>query len=193
MNTRKYKMDKRADLVGETRQRITEAAVRLHTTLGPASTTIAAIAEEAGVTRLTVYRHFADDATLFAACSRHWAEQNPPPDPHTWAAIEDFESRLPVAFGELYGYYAEKQDDMWTLLRDLPVWPESAKRALDDDLNAMTQVLMRGSPRRGRPRQRQQAIIRHLVSFPAWRSLAVEGELKEDETVDLAVGFIRSV
>ena len=58
--SRPYRMQRRAAQVDETRLKITEAAVRLHTTVGPSQTSIAAVAEEAGVTRLTVYRHFAD-------------------------------------------------------------------------------------------------------------------------------------
>ena len=73
--TRPYRMRRRAEQVDETRLRITEAAVRLHTTVGPAHTSIAAIAEAAGVTRLTVYRHFADLDTLFEACTAHWTGQ----------------------------------------------------------------------------------------------------------------------
>ena len=54
-------MRKRAEQVDQTHQRIVEAAVHLHGTVGPAATTIAGIAEQAGVTRLTVYRHFPDE------------------------------------------------------------------------------------------------------------------------------------
>ena len=43
-------MKRRAEQVDETRLRVTEAAVRLHTTVGPAHSSIAAVAEEAGVT-----------------------------------------------------------------------------------------------------------------------------------------------
>src|SRR5215471_19726118 len=71
-NPRPYRMRRRAEQVDQTRQRIVAATVQLHGTLGPAATTIAAIAEAAGVTRLTVYRHFPDDAALFGACSAHW-------------------------------------------------------------------------------------------------------------------------
>ena len=46
--SRPYRMNRRAEQVDETRERITEAAVRLHTTVGPANTSIAAVAEEAG-------------------------------------------------------------------------------------------------------------------------------------------------
>ncbi len=69
-------MHRRAEQVEQTRERITEATVRLHRTVGPAHTSIAAVADEAGVTRLTLYRHFADLDTLFGACRTHWVAQN---------------------------------------------------------------------------------------------------------------------
>ena len=79
-------MGRRAERVDETRERITAAAVRLHTTVGPSRTSIASIAEAAGVTRLTVYRHFADLDAVFDACMAHWAAQNPRPDADAWRA-----------------------------------------------------------------------------------------------------------
>src|SRR5260370_17643494 len=78
---RPYRMRARAEQVSQTRQRIVDAAVQLHGTVGPAATTIAAIADLAGVTRLTVYRHFPDEAPLFEACSAHWVAHHRPPDP----------------------------------------------------------------------------------------------------------------
>ena len=70
--TRRYRKRLRAEQEQQTRQAITEAAVKLHGTLGPARTTVSAIAEEAGVQRATVYRHFPDEPSLFQACSaRH--------------------------------------------------------------------------------------------------------------------------
>jgi AcrR family transcriptional regulator len=68
---------RRAELEAETRRRITESAVELHGTVGPARTSISAVAERAGVRRSTVYRHFPDDEALFGACSSHWAAANP--------------------------------------------------------------------------------------------------------------------
>src|SRR4051812_49704398 len=81
---RPYRMKRRAELEASTRLRITESAVALHGTLGPARTSISAIAEHAGVRRSTVYRHFADEAALFAACSSHWRAANPAPDLAEW-------------------------------------------------------------------------------------------------------------
>jgi AcrR family transcriptional regulator len=39
----------------------------LHESVGPRATTVSAIAEGAGVTRLTVYRHFPDELSLVSA------------------------------------------------------------------------------------------------------------------------------
>ena len=73
---RTYRMQRRAELVDATRQRIVEATVRLHTTVGPANASIAAIAEEAGVTRLTVY----PTSPTPRSCSRPvWRPRRPLP------------------------------------------------------------------------------------------------------------------
>ena len=91
---RPYRLKKRAAAEAETRRRITESAVALHGTLGPSQTTISALAEHAGVRRSTVYRHFPDEAALFAACTAHWMADNPYPDPEAWRAVADPRDRL---------------------------------------------------------------------------------------------------
>src|ERR687891_3017256 len=91
---RPYRMKRRAELEERTRSRITESAVALHEELGPARTSISAIAERAGVRRSTVYRHFPDEEALFGACSSHWGAANPPPDPGAWPMVEDPAERL---------------------------------------------------------------------------------------------------
>jgi AcrR family transcriptional regulator len=78
---RPYPKRRRAALEAETRQRITEAAVKLHGTVGPARTTVKAVAEEAGLQRATVYRHFPHEEALFAACSTHYTSLNSRPTP----------------------------------------------------------------------------------------------------------------
>src|SRR5262245_61225968 len=103
--TRRYKQSQRALSQEETRARIVEATVALHEDPGPRATTISAIAEKAGVQRLTVYRHFPDEASLFKACSSHWEAQNPPPDPTLWAEIADAHERARTALVALYRYY----------------------------------------------------------------------------------------
>ena len=102
---RSYRMSRRASQVDETRLRITEAAVRLHTTVGPSETSFAAVAQAAGVTRLTLYRHFADRDELFAACMGHWRAQHPAPDVDAWRGPRSIEGRVRRAIGELYAWY----------------------------------------------------------------------------------------
>src|ERR1041384_2245606 len=102
---RRYRKRRRAELEDGTRRRITEAAVDLHGTLGPARTTVSAVAERAGVQRATVYRHFPDEEALFAACSAHWIAAHPLPDLDAWAQIDDPDECLVVALGESYAWF----------------------------------------------------------------------------------------
>src|ERR1041385_5391324 len=103
-------MRRRAEQVDQTRQRIVEATVALHGSVGPAATTIAGIAEAAGVTRLTVYRHFPDDDALFTACSAHWLARQQPPDPQTWSLIDDPVERLRAGLADLYRFFRAGAD-----------------------------------------------------------------------------------
>ena len=79
--TRTYTLRRRAEQQAETRRRIVEAAVDLHGSVGPASTTFSMIAERAGVQRHTLYAHFPDERSLLLACSGLAHERDPLPDP----------------------------------------------------------------------------------------------------------------
>ncbi|MGH6915745.1 MAG: TetR/AcrR family transcriptional regulator, partial [Geminicoccales bacterium] len=120
---RAYRKRLRADQEADTRRRITEATVDLHGSVGPARTTVSAVAERAGVQRATVYRHFPDEESLFAACSAHWAALNPPPDPARWLEIADPDQRLRTALEELYTWYVGTEDMLENTSRDLPLVP----------------------------------------------------------------------
>src|SRR3954470_22688173 len=102
---RRYEKKARAAQEQATRLRVIDAAIELHGTVGPARTTISAIAERAGVRRATVYRHFPDERTLLLGCSSTWAARNPLPAPATWAAIADPAERLEHALDALYTWY----------------------------------------------------------------------------------------
>src|SRR6185503_20231999 len=119
--TRKYTKRRRAESEQETRQRITEAAMNLHGSIGPARTTISAVADRAGVQRATVYRHFPDEESLFAACSGHYMALNPPPDPEAWAEETDHSARLRRALTETYSFFRRTEPMLSNVLRDAPV------------------------------------------------------------------------
>jgi AcrR family transcriptional regulator len=189
---RQYRMTRRAELEDQTRLRITESAMALHEELGPAQTSISAIAERAGVRRSTVYRHFPDEDALFAACSSHWRATNPPPDPQDWAAIDDPAKRTQAALRELYAFYA-RTDRMYTsLLRDEPLIPVLQRRLGDfyGYLDAVRAILVAGRGLRGRRARVVRAAIGHALAFPTWRSLTHEQGLGDDDAAALMCELI---
>jgi AcrR family transcriptional regulator len=183
---RPYTKTRRAELEQQTRERITEAAVELHGSLGPARTTVSAIAQRADVQRATVYRHFPDEDSLFAACSAHWRAQNEPPDLAAWAAIGDPAARLAVALAELYAWYARTERMLELLIRDLPVVPAvQSQFRLPGYLDAAADVLLAGRPERGAARRRARAALGHAVAFETWLSLVRQQGLTSAEAIRL--------
>jgi len=189
---RPYRKTRRADLEEETRLRITESAVALHEELGPARTSISAVADRAGVRRSTVYRHFPDDEALFAACSSHWRAANPPPDPGAWSGIEDPDERTERALRELYAFYRRTEPMYTSLVRDEPLVPIIHRRLGEfyGYLRAIEDGLMAGRGLRGRAARRTRAALGHAVAFPTWRSLAREQGLGEADAVALMCGLV---
>jgi AcrR family transcriptional regulator len=192
--TRPYRMQRRAELLEETRLRITESAVELHGTVGPAKTSMSAVAEHAGVRRSTLYRHFPDEAALFEACSAHWAAANPPPDLTAWAAIGDPDERLGVALGELYAYYDRTEQMLENLFRDETISPVVAERfqAFRGFLTMIQETLLADRGLRGAARRRALAAIGHAVSFSTWKSLTREQQLSDAEAVELMCALVAS-
>jgi AcrR family transcriptional regulator len=190
--SRTYRKRLRAEQEAETRQRITEAAMRLHGSVGPARTTVSGVAEEAGVQRATVYRHFPTEESLFAACSAHWYSINPPPDPGEWAAIADPDERLRVALAQLYDWYEWAEPMLTNTTRDAPLVPamRNAAAARARITAAMVDVLIRGRRERGARRDRAAAAIGHAIEFTTWRSLVREQGLDGDDAVAMMAALV---
>jgi AcrR family transcriptional regulator len=174
-----------------TRERITHAAVELHGTIGPAATTMSAVAELAGVTRATLYRHFPDEVALFTACSTDWLAANPRPDPSGWAAVADPVRRLGAALAELYAYYRSTEQMRTNLLRDIAAIPEIFRPGIVAFPTTTVQILEAGWPAQAGA-QLRHAAIGHAVGFETWRSLAKEG-LTDAEAVALMVRFVTCI
>ncbi len=183
-------MRRRAESVDQTRLRITEAAVRLHTTVGPSNTTISTVADEAGVTRLTVYRHFRDQDELFDACRRHWYVQNPLPDTAAWRSIPTLEDRARRAFSELYAWFRVRGEALWPIYRDMASMPLTAQADVRAQWGAVADDLVAGIAVAPGARRSLRATAGHLVGLMTWRSLVVEQGLREDEAVELAVTLL---
>jgi AcrR family transcriptional regulator len=180
---RRYELKRRAERQDETRQRIVEAAIELHQTIGPAATTFSEIADRAGVGRVTVYRHFPDESTLAHACSGLYFERHPAPDPAGWRAIVNPEQRLRAGLRETYAYHRATEAMMTHVLADARDHPVMApyhahwQRAAD--------VLAAPWRTRGRRRAMLRAGIALALSFDTWRTLVREQGLTEEQAVDL--------
>jgi AcrR family transcriptional regulator len=183
-------MRRRAEQVDQTRQRIVEATVELHGSVGPAATTIAAIADRAGVTRLTVYRHFPDETALFAACSAHWISRQRLPDPGAWSQIGDPAARLRAGLIDLYRFFRAGADMLTCIYRDFAALPEGHQQALRDQDSLFGDVLTAPFGGADDELRRMRAVVGHAISFWTWRSLCLDQGLTDTEAVDAMTGMV---
>ena len=191
--TRKYEMKRRAERVQETRRRIAEAAVELHKTVGPARTTVSAIAEKAGVQRHTYYAHFPELKGLYQACTAHHLERNPLPDPSRWAEISGPEERLRRALSEVYAWYGGNEALLANVLRDTPLDPvlQENNVFLFRHWEAMRDTIADAFEASGERREALLAAIALALDFQTWRTLVRQQELSQDRAVGLMVGMVR--
>jgi AcrR family transcriptional regulator len=194
MATRTYQQKRRAEQQAETRQRIVEAMVELHREVGPARTTISAIAERAGVERLTVYRHFPDETSMFQACTAHYATEVPGPDPAAWAGIEEPAKRLRAALLAFYDYYRRAEDVLTHVVRDAPQLPALAAvlSPWEEFFDRVREGLIEGWEAAGPARARLAAAVAHALRFETWRSLARAEGLGDAEAADLMVSVAQA-
>jgi AcrR family transcriptional regulator len=184
---RKYELRKRAERQDDTRRRIARAVYELHATIGPAATTVTAIAAQAGVDRVTVYRHFPDEMALYQACLVHWTTSRPLPDDTVWAKIEDPQQRLRVALGALYRHYEDNQGLWSNGWRDIPRLPvlAQADAPVFAQLERMRAVLLQGWPAPEPHARILGAAIGHALEFPTWQSLVHRQGLTTGEAIDV--------
>ena len=190
MKKRKYQQKARAEQARETRQQIVEAAVKLHEKLGPAKTSIMAIAEEAGVQRLTVYRHFPDDADLFEACTSHWLSMHPPP-----AVADTGDPVEPCAQTEktllaVYDYY-RNNERMWTVayrdVDEVEALHEPMGR-VEAYFDGMRDELLANWKVPAKDKKQLSLTLRHCLRFTTWQSLKNES-LSDKQMVNLVMNW----
>lgn len=185
---RPYVKRLRADSESETHDRIVEATVALHEELGPARTTISAIAERAGVQRLTVYRHFPDESALIAACSARWSGRMPFPDLDA-IEIADPRRRARAILLALYRFYRAGDRMLTKVIADAHDMPVVRRELapLAEYLERVVGELERAWPQRSSHRR---TTLEHAVQFPTWKSLAaLTGS--DSEAVDLVLRWCK--
>jgi len=175
---RPYRKRERARQEEATRRRITEAAVELHGTLGPAKTSISEVARRAGVSRVTVYNHFPTETDLFVACSSHWGAEHPFPDPGPWRELADPSARLTRALQDVYRWYRDNREMLTHVFRDLPVVPAmraAMERSWFAYLEEVVRILAADWEIAGRERVALDATLRLVLEFRTWESLTTAG------------------
>jgi len=174
---RRYTLRQRAAQKERTRARIVDATIALHQELGPRDTTITAIAERAGVQRLTVYRYFPDDTAVFNACTTRWLELSPPPQPSLWADESDPLERCRTALAAFCDYY-RRTASMWRLAyRDVDAVPalQGPMARFEAFLDQVRDDLLRGWSPAPAPGGGLAASLGHCLRFGTWRSLDAQG------------------
>ena len=190
---RPYRMTRRLEHLEATRQRIAEAAFELHSTIGPAQTTISAVADRAGVQRHTVYHHFPDMTSLMQACTEHGMRITGIPTAASWRAIEEPSARLQHALAELYAYYRLNARLLGNVVRDMPLTAGiGGQEAFLDHMSDLFSALAEGWPGEAGVQRVRMVAIGHAMSFETWQSLTGRG-LTDSEVVDLMVRFVTTV
>ena len=190
---RKLTLRARALRQDQTRERITQAAVELHQLHGPLQTTITAIAERAGVERLTVYRHFPDEKSLHQACQHHFFTTYPLPDLALWRGISPFSKRLKVGIAELYEYWSQTEAMFSSVLRDHEVDPERSGAGAVSFISRASQALLDGEDMSGARGNELHASVAHAVHFYTWRSLVRDQGLSNERAIALMTEFITCI
>ncbi len=181
--TRRYELKRRAERQEETRQRIVEATIELHKTVGAAQTTISEIAKRAGVGRVTVYRHFPDEETLFYACSGHYFSQHPFPDIERWRKIADPQDRLRAGLRETYAWHAENRQMITMALAEARELPMMAP--YHEFCDHAAEILTAAWRDRGQRRSNRKATIALALSFDTHRTLTREQHFTQDQSIEL--------
>src|SRR6187402_519031 len=189
---RKYELKARAESQRETRDRIARVTAELHEERGVAHTTVAEIARRAGVTRLTVYNHFADLSELLPACAAHYERLHPTPDFGSVLAHGDAGERVRGVLGLVYRWYRETEPMYGKLFSDRASVPELDRfleQNVDRMLDGLGADLAAPFAVRGRQADRLRALIRLALDFWTWRRLAGEG-LDDEAAADVMAAAV---
>ena len=191
MEKRQYKQKARAEQAQETRQLIVEAAAVLHEEFGPAQTSIKAIADKAGVQRLTVYRHFPDEFSLFKACSSHWFGLHPPPGVSDGEVAGDAIIQTSKTLLHFYQYYRQTEGMWRSLYRDIDEVEalRGPMSQFESYIDAIRDELLTAWKVKANEKKQLSLTLRHCLSYSTWSSLKKD-KLSDKKIVDLVMNWL---
>ncbi len=171
MTPRKYSMDKRRAAVEETRQRIVEATLALHSEKGMFDTSWKDIAERADVSVATVYKHFPSLHELVPACGALIMAVTEPPSledaPRIFGDAQTFEERIERLISEMFSFYerGEPYMEVGPKERQLP-----AVQEWEAGMRATREGLAREALRPVQPEESTVRAVGALLDFPVFKS-----------------------
>jgi len=191
---RTYTKRARAEQEAATREKILNATLELWAELGPADTTITAVARRARVQRLTVYRHFPDETALVRAACLRFDESVPAPDPAAWASLGNPAKRLRRALRALYAYYRRGEPVLTRLQGDARRQPALADWIAQADRyrEGVLATLDAGWPVGRKRAARVGAALALAIRIETWRCLSAAG-LTDDTAARLMERMVRSL
>lgn len=191
MSRRKYAMGKRAEAMGATRRRILEATMEVHDEQGIVAARWPDIAERAGVSLATLYRHFPSLEELVTACGRLTVELVDPPSAETaadvFAGTRTRKQRVERLVDVTFAFYERAGRIVDNVRRDssrLDALAQSHEQ-LEEGLQALAEEALRPF----RSSRRDVALVRGLTDVRVWEALRERG-LGADEVVETASQLI---
>jgi AcrR family transcriptional regulator len=170
MAPRAYNKETRQQLQEQLKQRIAEAAAQLHAERGVLATSYADIAQAAGVSVPTMYKHFPDLGQLVRACSGHVTANAPVFPTDEILASPDLRTAAEMlvnAMDRLHAYFEPWKS--WREASRIPVIAESAAQQ-QGRMVQLCEALMARHGVEG-PHHELAAMWESLLDFELWHRL----------------------
>jgi AcrR family transcriptional regulator len=184
-------MTKRAAAVEETRRRIVEATMDLHTSRGILATSWEEIARRAEVAPATVYRHFPTLEQLLPACGelsmRRLALPSDEEIAERFRGARSRRERLRRLVDELFALYERGGDVLRVVRRERSLLPPLQRdhERIEERLDALTAAALEPFG----VGDREIAVVRALTDYDVWASLRERG-ITGPEAVELVSGLL---
>jgi AcrR family transcriptional regulator len=178
-------MGKRRAAVEETRQRILEATLALHSEKGILGTSWQDIAKRADVSVGTVYKHFPSLDELVPACGELMYAITRPPSledaPEIFAGVSSLDERLERLVSELFGFYERGAPYIETDFqeRQLPVVQE-----WEAYMRATIEGLVREALLPARPDEDTVQAVSALLDFSTFKSF-LDRDIQKDQAEEI--------
>jgi AcrR family transcriptional regulator len=182
-------------MVEDTRLRIVEATLQLHTTKGPARTSMQDIARLADVSLVTAYRHFPELKDLFGACKTRFLQKYPPPGPEVLEGCHGLDQRVGTTIMELYRYYEVIGQALWAMQRDVEVLPEF-KAVFQEGMGsviALAEAALAPLASNGKSYQKALAILTVAIDVGTWRNLVRLQGFNSEQASELMTDLVLGV